>query len=296
MTLNYPLYRVHNNARLLIGSLNNTSIAYTKGPPQFTGAEFHHLLRYIRDVMGFHVYANSHFGGIHLTAHGPNSWHYVKDGAGRSLGADIGTHRDIDERRRIINELIPVLDRIGVAWVYARDGHVANHYDHIHIDVGCYGNKGGTASNWYGYYRAYRKANPITALPIGRKRKPKSILAGVGARGDLTRTIQRIVGTTQDGIYGPATANGVRNLQRRLKVGVDGTWGPQTARAYVGSVSNRRLGSTGGAVRIIQYIAAVPIDGIFGQQTHNAVVEMQHWGGLVPDGIFGPASRNKLLI
>lgn len=302
MSLNYPMYRWHNNARLQVGGLNTTAITHTRGPAQFTGAEFQHILRYIKEVLGFHVYANSHHGGIHLTAHGRNSWHYVKDAQGRSLGADVGTYRDIDERNRIIRDLIPVLDRIGMAWVYARNGHVPGHHDHIHIDVGIYGNKGGSAGSSYGFFQARRRVgNVYTALPLAsnvKKRAPKSILAGFGARGPLTEAIQGAAGLSKsqrDGIYGNQTVNAVKALQRKLRVTADGVWGPATARAYFASVGTRRKGSTGWTVNMIQYIAGVGIDGVFGNQTENAVKEMQAWAGIAVDGIFGADSRNKLL-
>lgn len=301
MSTNYAMYRWHDGRRLSVGNVNSTSINYTKGPAQFTGAEFHHILRYIKDVLGFHVYANSHFGGVHRTAHGANSWHYVRDAQGRSLGADVGTHGDVNERNRIIRDLIPVLDRLGVAWVYARNGHMPNHHDHIHIDVGIYGNMGGSVGSHYGFFQTRRKVgNVYTALPLAsnvKKRAPKSILAGVGARGPLTEAIQGAAGlkkSQRDGIYGQQTANAVKALQRKLKVGVDGTWGPATARAYFATVGNRRKGSTGWTVRMIQYIAGVGVDGIFGNQTENAVKEMQAWAGIFVDGIFGANSRNKL--
>lgn len=300
MSLNYPMYRVHDGRRLMVGGSNATSISYTRGYPIFTGREFNHLLRYIKDVMGFHVYANSHFGGINLRAHGANSWHYVKDSVGQSLGADIGTYGDVNERARITRELIPLLDRIGVAWVYARDGHVANHYDHIHIDVGQYGNRGGTASNFYGSFRAVRKLNPITALPLAgtavAKRKPKNIVGYVGAKGDLVRIIQGIVDVKADGIYGRGTEAAVKTLQRKVGVVADGRFGPATAAAYVATVGNRRKGNTGHSVKLIQWVAGITADGIFGANTEKAVKEMQSWAGLHADGIFGPASRQKIFI
>lgn len=309
MSLNYPMYRWHNGRRLSVGHVNGTAITHTKGPAQFTGAEFHHLLRYIKEVLGFHVYANSHHGGIHLTAHGRNSWHYVRDAQGRSLGADIGTYNDVNERNRIINDLIPLLDRLGVAWVYARNGHVPNHHDHIHIDVGVYGNKGGPASTSYGFYRARRKVgNIFTALPLAsnvKKRAPKRVnqnVVAMGSRGDLVRVVQRACNARNrnkivvDGIAGNATVAAIRDAQRSLNVKVDGRWGAATTRAYMALSSNRRKGHTGIAVRFVQWVAGTTTDGIFGNATEQAVKECQAWAGIAVDGIAGPQFRARCVI
>ncbi|MBR5880418.1 MAG: peptidoglycan-binding protein, partial [Clostridia bacterium] len=62
-----------------------------------------------------------------------------------------------------------------------------------------------------------------------------------------------------------------------------------------------QLGSTGTGVRSLQYylsflasyyntIPAVDVDGVFGQSTQAAVIDLQNTFGLVPDGIVGPAT------
>lgn len=299
----YPMYDVRTGARRYPGPTSGAGGSNsTYGYPIWTAAEFHHVLKWIKSK-GFHVYANSHYGGINRTAHSPLSWHYVKDGNGYSLGADIGTYGDVNERNRIINELIPVLDRIGIAWHYARNGAVPGHYDHIHIDVSNWGRKGGPSPN-YGYYTTYRKQNPFTYLggvsgstTSGAilKRKPKAIAAYQGSTGNLVKVIQAIVGVKQDGSFGPGTATAVKALQKRLGLRQDGSFGPATARAYIASVGTRRKGNTGHSVKLIQYIAGVTMDGSFGSGTQTAVKQMQAWGGLTIDGIFGPASRTKLI-
>lgn len=287
----YALYDVRTGRQLTVGP-STGAYGDTYGSPVFTGEEFHFLLQHIKS-MGFHVYANSHHGGINKTAHSPKSWHYVRDAQGRSLAADIGTYGDVNERHRIVTELIPLLDRLGVAWHYARDGAVPNHYDHIHIDVSDWGRKGGPAPN-YGYYRTYKKQSPLTALDKGAKRKPKRINLNYGDKGSLVRLIQACADAKVDGSYGPATVKAVKALQKRLRVTQDGAFGPTTARAYVARTGVRKLGSKGRAVKLIQYIAGVATDGSYGPATEEAVREMQRWAGLVADGVFGPASRDRL--
>lgn len=56
-----------------------------------------------------------------------------------------------------------------------------------------------------------------------------------------------------------------------------------------------RKGSKGEEVKKLQRLLGIePVDGIFGQQTHNAVVEYQKSKGLVPDGIVGPLTMAAL--
>ena len=290
----YALYDVRTGRRLSVGP-STGAWGDTYGSPIFTGAEFHALLNYIKG-MGFHVYANSHHGGINRTAHSPKSWHYVKDAQGRSLAADIGTHGDVNERNRIIRELIPLLDRYGVGWHYARDGHVPNHHDHIHIDVSDWGRRGGPASTSYGYFKTYKKASPLN-LGANRKRKPRSVAAYYGVKNpELVKVVQRIVNVKQDGSYGPGTREAVKRAQRSWGVTADGSFGPATTRAYFKRMGVRGPGDKGWAVRLVQYIAGVPMDGSYGPQTTQAVKELQAWGGLTTDGYFGPKSQAKLII
>lgn len=307
MALNYPLYDVRTGRRLTIGPTTG-AWGDTYGYPIWTPDEFHFILDHIKK-MGFHVYANSHHGGINRTAHSPKSWHYVRDAKGRSLAADIGTYGDVNERNRIINELIPLLDRLGVAWHYARDGAVPSHYDHIHIDVSHWGRKGGTSGTGYGYYSTYRKQNPYTYLGGSgskastgtgtryKRRTPRRVnfYEGISGPKHGIRLIQNIVGVKRDGSYGPATTKAVKALQKKLGVKQDGAFGPATARAYLSQLGPRRLGHKGRAVKLVQYIAKVVKDGSYGPATEKAVKELQATAGLTPDGVFGPASRNKLI-
>lgn len=297
MALNYAMYDLRTGARKYPGSPTGSGgSSTTYGSPIFTAEEFYALLAHIKK-MGFHVYANTAYGGVNFSAHSPLSWHYVKDAYGRSLAADIGTYGDINERSRIINELIPLLDRYGVAWHYARDGYVPAHQDHIHIDVSNWGRRGGPAPN-YGYFNTYKKRSPLdlAGSTASKRRNPKRIAINYGskdARG--VRLVQRIVGVKRDGSFGPATENAVKKLQRSLGVTPDGSFGPATARAYLAKYGAKGPGAKGRAVRLIQYIAGVTIDGHYGPATTKAVKELQRTAGLTADGWFGPASRNKLV-
>ena len=132
-----------------------------------------------------------------------------------------------------------------------------------------------------------------------------------------------------DGIYGPETENAVRTFQQIVDLTPDGIVGKATwyrlVRLYVGvtnlaelesegqrfyavnwqTPSNIRIGARGQSVRQLQFMLRVlseyindipPVteDGIFGQQTQNAVIAFQRFAGLTPDGIVGPATWSAL--
>ena len=56
-----------------------------------------------------------------------------------------------------------------------------------------------------------------------------------------------------------------------------------------------RKGAIGNITKIVQTILGISNDGIFGEQTKNAVVEFQKKNGLVQDGVIGKNTWNKLL-
>jgi len=65
-----------------------------------------------------------------------------------------------------------------------------------------------------------------------------------------------------------------------------------------GASGHLQLGSRGPSVRALQlvlarlaYLPASGVDGVYGQQTWNAVVALQGWSGLPRDGVDGPTTR-----
>jgi peptidoglycan hydrolase-like protein with peptidoglycan-binding domain len=93
-----------------------------------------------------------------------------------------------------------------------------------------------------------------------------------------------------DGIYGDATAAGVRAMQEDLGVPVDGVYGPETHAA---------LGDKGASiVTEVQTVLADygyydgPIDGSYGPETQAAVTALQQDLGVTADGRVGPETVN----
>jgi murein DD-endopeptidase MepM/ murein hydrolase activator NlpD len=105
-----------------------------------------------------------------------------------------------------------------------------------------------------------------------------------------------------DGFEGPKTRKAVAAFQRRSGLTPDGVAGPQT-RAALGALGTPELGTrplslgaTGWDVTELQFVLAWhgfpsgPLDGTFGPHTQAALARYQHWAGLPPIGIAGPAT------
>ena len=125
----------------------------------------------------------------------------------------------------------------------------------------------------------------------------------------------------EDGIFGVNTENAVKNFQSQNSLSADGvigqtTWdklfqGARTSGSFISGVIsstsnyyNRVLlatGSSGGQVLKLQnklyeigYTTVGSPDGIFGENTRNAVISFQHDRGLVEDGIVGNDTWNAI--
>lgn len=130
-----------------------------------------------------------------------------------------------------------------------------------------------------------------------------------GAHGATVERIQRIVGTTVDGSFGPLTLTAVKKYQTSHHLVPDGIVGPLTAAAMKLTTATTTTptpvpttppvittwngqtvsyGDRGGLVPTIQSIVGVPSTGSFDWTTVLAVKRYQGSHGLEIDGIVGP--------
>lgn len=134
--------------------------------------------------------------------------------------------------------------------------------------------------------------------------KPASSSSSSSSGSSSIKSVQKWVGTTQDGIYGPNTKKGlIKKLQSELNtqfgkgLSVDGIWGPKTAAACV----NVRKGAQGNLTKTLQGglicngYSTNGFDGIFGSGTDSAVRSFQKSKGLSVDGIAGKNTWKALL-
>ncbi|QGT99927.1 hypothetical protein SYNTR_1334 [Candidatus Syntrophocurvum alkaliphilum] len=144
-------------------------------------------------------------------------------------------------------------------------------------------------------------------LSVGSRGAAVSVL-----QNDLTRQGFNTYGV--DGIFDQNTHNAVENFQRAKGIQVDGIVGSQTKSALQEEVAKSialraslrysdqtlSIGSRGEAVSALQDdltrqgFNTYGVDGIFGQNTHNAVENFQRAKGIQADGIVGPQTKLAL--
>lgn len=113
-----------------------------------------------------------------------------------------------------------------------------------------------------------------------------------GSRGADVKAVQRALGITADGVFGPQTRAAVRAFQARRGLLVDGVVGPKTRAALFGSGSGRFIRAWW--VIPVQRALRIPADGLYGPQSRAAVRVYQARHGLAVDGIVGPATLSHL--
>jgi peptidoglycan hydrolase-like protein with peptidoglycan-binding domain len=125
---------------------------------------------------------------------------------------------------------------------------------------------------------------------------PSAPLVRVGDQGTMVARIQRALGITADGAFGPRTQGAVRVFQQAAHLSADGIVGPQTANALAGTRNGAllRAGSSGTAVARVQRALGLPADGRFGPRTQRAVRAFQRSNGLPADGVVGPRTAARL--
>ncbi|MGI6168996.1 MAG: peptidoglycan-binding protein [Christensenellales bacterium] len=117
----------------------------------------------------------------------------------------------------------------------------------------------------------------------------------IGSRGQDVTVVQLLLGSNADGIFGSRTRASVIGFQKASALFQDGVVGPRTWAALSAASPLLRQGSRNDAVKALQILIAVGVDGIFGPKTRHAVVEFQKEQGLSRDGIVGPRTWAALL-
>ncbi len=132
----------------------------------------------------------------------------------------------------------------------------------------------------------------------------------VASRGSGVSALQRALGVSADGVFGPQTQKAVKAYQASHGLTADGIAGPQTrsrlgmgagpvlkrggkARAS-GARATRSVAARGSGVQALQQAIGVSADGKFGPQTEAALKRWQGSHGLQADGVAGPLTRGKL--
>jgi len=174
--------------------------------------------------------------------------------------------------------------------------------------------------------------SPASSVPAVFQ-KPTSVVLNVGSRGPAVARVQKIVGATADGVYGPNTKAKVAAWQKAKGIDSDGIWGPASEAAYKKAPSKpapakpkpaaanpisgkfplpaghfygvndntnwSHSGVRGGNdkfwVTKIQRKVGATADGEFGPATKAKVVAWQKKNGLSADGKVGPGTWSKML-
>lgn len=101
----------------------------------------------------------------------------------------------------------------------------------------------------------------------------------------------------EDGIQGPRTREAVKKFQNVSSILIDGIVGTQTLNAINSIVAKPFLsiGSSGSAVRYVQYRVGASIDGIYGPRTRSKIASFQSLNSLSADGTVGSITWNNLI-
>ena len=135
---------------------------------------------------------------------------------------------------------------------------------------------------------------PVTPPPPPAEHWPD---VNEGAKGTVVEVIQYLLGAhgqavAVDGDFGARTKAAVEAFQRSVRLQPNGGVGSLTWPKLIITVQR---GSTGDAVRAVQAVLRVSVDGDFGPSTQAAVRSFQSAHRLSADGVVGPLTWNALV-
>lgn len=204
----------------------------------------------------------------------------------------------------------------------------SGHFGHAQVPENDHGDPGNIDQS-----KTLGDAVPSTPMPPASPippvlTKPVVLILNIGSRGPAVVRVQKIVGATADGVYGPDTKAKVLAWQKAKGIPADGVWGPQSEAAYKKSptlpvkpapqtrttpfklpaghfygVNDGTKWSHSGvqaadkpAVKRIQKFVGVAQDGIIGPITASKIKYWQKRHGLTADGKVGPATWKKFAL
>lgn len=124
---------------------------------------------------------------------------------------------------------------------------------------------------------------------------------------NAVKTFQQTFNLTADGVVGRATWYSVQRIYAAVKrlnsLNAEGLQYSEVSREYPGVL---RLGDANAGVRVLQYyidylsayydtIGPLEVDGVFGEETLRAVLEVQSTFGLTEDGLVGERTWNAVM-
>ena len=169
-------------------------------------------------------------------------------------------------------------------------------HDPMHFEIN-YISRGGTVDNVAALAARIRGEGAPTPPIPGLAPRP---IDWTNPDEALVRITQEIVGAKVDGDQGPRTLAATRDHQKRLGIrNPDSLFGPAHAEAYLLSVPNLYRAKPDAempkaAIKLLHWIAVLPIDDSFGPGLEEAVKRMQVWANLFPDGNVGDDTKRHI--
>ena len=171
------------------------------------------------------------------------------------------------------------------------DGH-----DPMHFEIN-YISRGGTVAN-VAALAARIRGGLATVPPVVTPLAPRPI-DWTNPDEALVRITQEIVGVKVDGERGPKTRAATKAHQKKLGIkNPDSLFGPTHAEAYLLSVPNLYRAKPeqmpAPAIKLLHWIAGLPVDDSFGPDLEEGVKRMQAWANLYPDGNAGDDTKRAI--